>query len=92
MNYLAYPAMCYNYCIQFYDWERKMPAEISLDLKALLDPLINKKPSVLTGSNIQIPLQACLVQKGVKQVKESPGLTSTILTSTQTSLLKNILR
>lgn len=68
-----------------------MPAEISLDLKALLDPLINKKPSVLTG-NIQIPLQACLVQKGVKQVKESPGLTSTILTSTQTSLLKNILR
>lgn len=59
-----------------------MPAEISLDLKALLDPLIDKKPSILTGGNIQIPLQAYWVQKGVKQVRKSPGLTSTILTST----------
>lgn len=40
-----------------------MPAEISLDLKALLGPLIDKKPSILTGGNIQIPLQAYSVQK-----------------------------
>lgn len=43
MNYLAYPATCYNYCIQFNYWERKMPAEISSDPKALLGCVLDKK-------------------------------------------------
>jgi len=49
-----------------------MPAEISSDLKVLLDPVLDKKPERSNSNSIQIPLQAYFIQRGIKQVREKP--------------------